>query len=145
VRSGTIVEKVIHTPLPLLLMKDTNNHTSAADVTEEIYLYNTTDSTFDVKAKSAFFTTVDDETGEGLTHGARPATKLFPPEEIMKVGDVAGWEWDSVLSFSVDFINEETDISVKYDLKISKKARTFPNLGEARPVCATFFFVRRLK
>jgi hypothetical protein len=71
-----------------------------------IYCVNQTPHTFHVSSRSESFTTADEETGAVVRHGPPPAELLVRPGEIVRLGDVYGWEWDGVVSLDVAFWRE---------------------------------------
>ncbi len=111
---------------PLLVMVDVEDHSvfDADAPTHDIYCYNNTEIEMEISAEAAYFTTVDEDSGEGITHGPEAASWDLDPGEYAKVGDIKGWEWDSALSMSLVYQINGRSFEIGYDLKRggSKKA-----------------------
>lgn len=126
------------TTFPLLVMVPLDDTVSPSQVTDDLYCFNAAepgDSYISVSAEGDFFTTTDDDTGEGIHHGPKAVAVTLAPGECAKVGDIEGWEWDSGMNFDliihagVDIDFERTDLRfrVGYDLKSSSgKKVTIP-------------------
>ena len=104
--------------------------TSPSGVTDDLYCFNAAepgDSYISVSAEADFFTTTDDDTGEGIHHGPKPEAVTLAPGECAKVGDIEGWEWDSGMNFEliihagvdIDFESTDRRFRLGYNLKSS--------------------------
>jgi hypothetical protein len=102
------------------------------DVTDIIYLQNDTDRTFVATVISKFFTTVDEDSGEVLYHGSGGTDVELAPGQRVRVGDILGWEWDSVLDFRVEFRHARSTEPrrVSYTLRSQGHLRHIDGLGE---------------
>ena len=118
------------TTFPLLVMVPLDDTTSPSEVTDDLYCFNAAepgDSYISVSAEADFFTTTDDDTGEGIHHGPKSEAVTLAPGECAKVGDIEGWEWDSGMNFEliihagvdIDFERTERHFRLSYDLKSS--------------------------
>jgi hypothetical protein len=92
-------------------------------VDAEIYCVNTTAETFSISTAGESFTTLDEESGEGVKHGSQPLNFLLLPGELKLVADVKGWEWDGHVGIEITFQESgSSEITRKsYNLKQSKK------------------------
>ena len=80
-------------------------------------------------AETDFFVTVDEETGEGISHGSGRKRVELSAGEYAKVGDIAGWEWDSSLHFDITVEVEGRSLRLGYNLKSSTRiAITLPGM-----------------
>lgn len=111
--------------LPLLVMVPLEGVISASQVTHELYCFNATESGMWVSAEADFFTTTDEDTGEGIHHGPQPVVDpvLLTRGECTKVGDIEGWEWDSGMSFDLTVEIYRKGCRLGYDLKSSRGRR----------------------
>ena len=75
------------TTFPLLVMVPLEDATSASQATHDLYCFNATESDISVSAEADFFTTTDDDSGEGIHHGPKPVEVTLAPGECAKVGD----------------------------------------------------------
>lgn len=118
------------TTFPLLVMVPLDDTVSASQVTHDLYCFNAAEpggSYISVSAEADFFTTTDDDTGEGIHHGPKPVEVNLAPGECAKVGDIEGWERDSGMNFEliihagvdIDFETTDRRFSLGYDLKSS--------------------------
>ncbi len=138
------VAKVMATPFPVLVLKEVGKGVSDHEVTELIFLYNVTDACFSFKAKSGFFTTVNDETGDALTHGPKFGQGDINPGELRQVGDVVSWEWDSVLGYETEVENTDIHLFIRYNLKSVKKEISLPKGDKGLLIYPTSIVVRKL-
>jgi hypothetical protein len=92
-------------------------------VDAEIYCVNITAETFSISTSSESFTTLDEESGEGVNHGSQPLSFLLLPDEIKLVADVKGWEWDGHVGIKMSFqeSGSSTVVTNDYNLKESKE------------------------
>lgn len=123
--------------LPTVLIQEVESRT-ADDVAELIHLENETDRTYFARVRASFFTTVDDESGEALHHGPAPTEVELAPGERARIGDILGWEWDSMLSLDIEFRYPDSGAGrrVSYDLSRGR-VRDVAGLGEVREVPGT--------
>jgi hypothetical protein len=121
--------------LPTVLIQEVESRT-AADVVEIIYLENDTDQTCVATVRADFWTTVDDATGAAAHHGPAPTEVELAPGERARIGDILGWEWDSVLGLNIEFHHGASDggLKVSYDLKRRGCGRHVAALGEVHEV-----------
>lgn len=135
---------------PILVMKqvDRTGRTlkeACDNVTEELYVLNTTEIQFTVKAKAEFCVTVDDESGAYIRHGPKAVEHKLKPKEWVKVGDIQGWEWDSALLFDLVYkCNKFRTFSISYDLKGCRKENLdTPGLGQVLECAASNLKLRK--
>lgn len=121
--------------LPLIATVMNPHSKSADDVDQDIYLINASEKPIEiVKASSAFYTTVDEETGGGITTGAPELKDPFVllPKSYLHTGNILGWELDSALWMDVWYKKEGSQDSVhlSFDLKSSALSCTPPYLNQ---------------
>lgn len=121
--------------LPSVLLQSVPSRTPD-DVVEIVYLQNDTDRTALAKVRSKFSVTVDDETGAALRHGAPGTDVVLAPGERVRIGDVLGWEWDSVRTMEIDYRHAADDAPrrVSYNLGGRGRLREVAGLGEVLDV-----------
>jgi hypothetical protein len=117
--------------LPTVIIEEVEAR-SAADVVEIIHLHNGTDRTYVAKVRADFWITVDDDTGAALHHGFAGTEVELAPGERAQIGDIVGWEWDSVLGLDIEFRHPEGNgpRRVSYDLARGRSLRHVDGLGE---------------
>ena len=119
------------TDLPSVLTQEVASRTPD-DVVEIIYLQKDTDHTFVATVRASFFVTVDEESGNGVHHGS-PGTEVeLAPGERAQVGDILGWEWDSVRKLNIEFRQAEDNKScaMSYNLGGRGHIHHVAGLGE---------------
>ena len=104
---------------PLLAMVSLEDVVSPSEVTHELYCMNATESDISVSSEADFFTTVDEDTGDGIYHGPKSVTVTLGEGDCAKVGDIAGWEWDSGMGFELTVESNTTGFRLSYDRKSS--------------------------
>lgn len=106
--------------IPLIIRVDIPFTTFNPDAPDtHIYCVNETQQSFHITTNSTSFTTIDEESGESVSHGSSPFEKIIHPGDVVQIANVLGWEWDGFVGIAVCFKNlsDNRQINCSYNLK----------------------------
>ncbi|WP_106640375.1 hypothetical protein [Allosphingosinicella vermicomposti] len=115
--------------LPAIVRVSREGVTDATEIDTDIYCANLTPTLFHVEVRSASFTTVDEETGAALAHGADAMAILLAPGATARIGDVAGWEWDGFVGLDIIFQADGATSRTRCRFRLGESVAAFKALG----------------